>query len=130
MLEMYDGNDFVGVFLATEAGRNGGIDKVVYVMNLKDGIKFCTHPDTRKYNWAFHWTILSNFVDNTGKLSVKHFKKKNDGRFDSLMNELGIVNYEFNDLKDTVFKDLDETLSDERLGKALQSIEDEKDETK
>lgn len=127
MLDFYDGNDLVAVFLANKSGQNKGINKAIYVMSLKDGIKFCTHPKTKSHDWAFHWTILANFIDDkTNKVSVKHFNKKDDGRFADLMSDLNITSIELNDIKDEVFPDLEQSLSDERLGKALQEIEDEK----
>ena len=127
MLDFYDGNDLVAVFLANKSGQNKGINKAIYIMSLKDGIKFCTHPKTKSHNWAFHWTILANFIDDkTNKVSVKHFNKKDDGRFSELMSDLNITSIELNDIKDEVFEGLEQSLSDERLGKALQEIEDEK----
>lgn len=126
MIETYNGNDLVAVFLANRSGRNKGINKAIYIMSLKDGIKFCTHPKTKSHDWAFHWTILANFVDDkTNKVSLKHFNKKDDGRFADLMNELNITSIELDEIKNEVFKDLDESLSDERLGVALQEIEKE-----
>ena len=126
MLDFYDANDLVAVFLANKSGQNKGINKAIYIMSLKDGIKFCTDPRTKSHDWAFHWTILANFIDDkTNKVSVKHFNKKDDGRFSELMSDLNITSIELNDIKDEVFEGLEQSLSDERLDKALQEIEDE-----
>lgn len=125
MTKEYDGNRMVAVFIANRS-TNHGITKAIYIMDLKDGIKFCTDDRTKGKGWSFHWTILSNFInEKTNKIEQKGFKKDN-GMFKDLLKELNITPYDLNELKDVEFEGLDEHLSDEILGEAKQAIIDEK----
>lgn len=75
------------VYMVTQAG---GCATWLYVLTREDAIKFCSHPSTkgkgRGGEWLFMWTTaFTDWRDHT-----KEFRRKDDGRFDKLFEELGI----------------------------------------
>lgn len=109
-----NGNDLAAVFIANRAGNNQGIKRIIYVMKISDAMKFCSSPKTKSHNFLFCWTILNNIVEEkTGKVNPKSFKKDN-GAYNELLTELDIELIDIEELKEKVFENLDEQLSEER----------------
>ena len=75
------------VYMVTE---KGGCSTWMFVMKRSDAVKFCSSDKSqgkgRGGQWHFQFTTNYNFRDHK-----KEFKKKDDGRFKQIFEDMGIV---------------------------------------
>ena len=82
--DYYDDNTEAVVYLVMQKGFTGC--NCVYVMTRKDAVAFCSRKETKGNTWFFAFTTYKkDWRDNIDK----DFRE-DDGRFDRLLEELGI----------------------------------------
>jgi len=82
--DYYDDNAEAVVYLIFQKGLTDCNN--VYVMKREEAVRFCSRKETAGNNWAFAFTTYSR----DWRESIDKDFRKDDGRFDWLLKELGI----------------------------------------
>jgi len=82
--DYYDDNAEAVVYLIFQKGPTDC--NCVYVMKRKEAVEFCSRKETHGNNWAFAFTTYNR----DWRENIEKDFRKDDGRFDLLLKELGI----------------------------------------
>jgi len=86
--DYYADNAEAVVFLISQSGKLR--NTCLYVMKRHEAVAFCKRPETAKNQGSMSWAYCFTTYKRDWRNQMDNFRK-DDGRFDWLLKELGIV---------------------------------------